>query len=323
MLSYCSFIILWVISGIRYEVGTDFSFYYTYINVVKSIDIKNNEYGMWLLGSFINSFTNNGQVFILITSLIIIFFLFKTIEKNSTYPEISILLLFGLGFYFTSLNILRQYIALSIVFYSLKYLFDKKYWRYSFLILLATMFHYSAIIAFGLIIVTKIQKQSIVNRILTILAFVCFLAFYNKILLFLIPSQYSGYEDSEFLNKGANFIFFILYLVITIILHIFRKQLVQLNEKNEYYLFLILIGTGISLLGTQSLIIQRLASYFTISAIIILPDLIKIVKDKNLRIIAYLGIVGISFVGMYLFLSRNLGEVLPYNTFFNSLKINY
>jgi transmembrane protein EpsG len=313
--AFISFLILWVISGIRYGVGTDFYDYYTYLSRIDIVDIRNNEFGIWLLGSIVNNFTNDGQMFIFITSFIITFFIFYTIYKNSAYPEVSILLFFGLGMYFTSLNIIRQYLAISIVFYSINFLFNKKIFIYIISVLIATMFHFSAIIALVFIVITKLRKSPLMSRLSIFLALMSVLLFYDKVLVFFIPDQYNDYVNTRYINEGSNYIFFILYLLITIVLHIFRKQLIILDSKNEYYLILLFIGMGITLLGTQSLIINRFANYFTVISILVLVDLIKIVKEKNLRVITYLGLVSISLLGMYLFMNRNLGGVLPYKTF--------
>ncbi|GAA0606388.1 hypothetical protein GCM10009001_24530 [Virgibacillus siamensis] len=317
LLAIFSFLILWITAAVRFNVGTDFLNYYSYINRLDSIEVKNNEYGMWILVHLIKIFTHEGQFFIVLTSFIITFFIFYTIYKRSSYPELSILMLFGLGFYFNSLNAIRQYIAISIIFYSVQYLFKAKVKFYVFSVFVAMMFHFSSIVTLIFMPLTRFKHFTIKIRFMVILGFMLILIFYNRILIYIIPDQYSFYLDTRFTEEGANYIFLILYLLITIVLYTFKRKLIYENSKNEYYMFIILIGTGVSLLATQSLIFMRIASYFTIFSILVLPDLVKIVKDKNLRFITYFGLICISLLGMLLFLNQNLSEVLPYKTFFS------
>lgn len=311
-----SFLFLWIISAFRYNVGTDFFYYYTYINRIENIQVNDNEYGTYLLGQLVALFTNEGQIFIAVTSFIIIFLIFKTIYKESSHPELSILLFLGLGYYFTSLNILQQYIALSIVFYSVRYLFEKKTIYFVVAIVVASLFHFSAIIGILYLFIVKIYKKNFLSNIFIVAGFFIVIIFYESIIPLLIPNQYSMYQSTNFVNEGANIAFFIIYLLITLVIYFFRKELTAINNKNEYYLVFILIGTGFTLLGTQSLIIMRVADYFTIFTILILPDLIKIVKDVNMKAVLYLSLLSLSLCGIFIFLKRNLGEVVPYNFFF-------
>jgi len=64
-----------------------------------------------------------------------------------------VLLLFYLVFYNHSLNIMRQYMAMAIVFAALADIPQKKYIRYSIAVVIAMMFHTSALLGFGAIVI--------------------------------------------------------------------------------------------------------------------------------------------------------------------------
>lgn len=64
-----------------------------------------------------------------------------------------VLLLFYFAFYNHSLNVMRQYMALSIAFVFLADLLEKKYLRYCIGVVIATMFHTSGFIAVGLLVI--------------------------------------------------------------------------------------------------------------------------------------------------------------------------
>lgn len=311
-----SFLTVWIISAIRYGVGTDFFYYYNFIKQLETVQIRNSEYGFKLIGLLIKSFSNNGQLLIIICSFVTIFLVYKVILKETTYPELSILLFFGLGYYFNSLNIIRQYLAISLVFYASGYLLNKRKVFFLLLMILASLFHYSALVALLLIVTFKLKDTKFLNTKFIILGFICIFIFYDNFIgIALSFGDYSIYKNTRYIIEGANPIFFFIYFSITIVLTIFKTKIVRLNIKNEIYFLYILIGTGILLLGTKSLLLTRLSEYFTIFTLLILPDLIRISENRYLKAIMYIGMVIICFVGLYLFLSKNLGGVLPYRTF--------
>lgn len=312
-----SFLVLWLVSALRYRVGTDFYNYYIYFNRIHIAEVRNNEYGIWIVGSIIKFFTSNGQFFIGACSLITIVLIYMTINKNSLLPELSIILFISFGFYFTSFNIIRQYIALSIVFYAVQLLFQNKGVYFILLIFLASFFHYSAILCLAIFIIYKLQQNNITLRNLVVVGTVFCYFLYDIIIKNIFLGDYQIYNNTKYLNEGASITFFIVNLIIITILLFMYNKLIIYNPNNQLYIILILIGTGISLLGTKSLIINRVSEYFSIYTILVLPDVVGILKDKHLKIMGYVGLIIFSILGFYLYLSRNLGGVLPYHMIFN------
>lgn len=63
-------------------------------------------------------------------------------------PVLALFYLFATGFFFQEANLVRQYIAAAIFILAIPFLMDRKYLKYSLLILLASLFHTSSIILF-------------------------------------------------------------------------------------------------------------------------------------------------------------------------------
>lgn len=322
ILSYFLLIIslstLWVVAAFRFNVGSDFNSYYYYLQKLKigSIDFNFTEYGLIILAKIISVFTTEGQYLIGVTSLIIIFLIFLTIKKYSRYPEISILLLCGLGFYFTSLNIVRQYIALAIVFYAVKFLLEKQNKKFVIYVIFASLFHITALNSLLFLLIYNLKKSNLKNRLIISVSFITLLIFYEFFLDLVLIGSYSEYSSTRFITEGANLIFFIIYISIFLVLNLFKEELKASDANNEFFLLMIFVGALISLLSTNSLILMRIAEYYTIFNIIVLANFIEIIRSKYLRVIVYGAIVSVSFLGMWIFLSQNLGNVLPY-TFLN------
>ena len=69
---------------------------------------------------------------------------------NKRYPIWLGMLVFYMLFYNTSLNMMRQWIAMSILFYGLCYLLEHKKKKYFIVVIAACLFHTSALVGFAI-----------------------------------------------------------------------------------------------------------------------------------------------------------------------------
>ena len=143
------------ISAFRYDVGTDYFYRYApnYITIANGGDIKNLEFTFKILIKVCSFFTDSYVSLFFVTSAIIIIPIFYIIYKKSKYPLLSIILFIIGGFFFDSLNLVRQYISIVIILCSHSYLLDKKYFKWILCILFATLFHKSALIGLLLFLI--------------------------------------------------------------------------------------------------------------------------------------------------------------------------
>ena len=134
----------------------------------------NFEKGYLLLIYVVSRVTLNPRVFMLLVGIFIyaslLHFIIRTSQKLS-YPELlsknivlAIILFVICGTFFSSTNLQRQYIAISIILFSHEYLFEKKYLKYYLLVLLAAQFHHSSLICclLPLLHYVKISHKSII-----------------------------------------------------------------------------------------------------------------------------------------------------------------
>jgi len=149
LLSYFLYFIagmfLWIINAFRYGVGTDFFNYYNSINQLDIKNVKNFEYVFYFIKVFSKNIADNGQFFIALTAFLTIFYLCLAIYKLSPYPEMSIMVFLGLGHYFSSFNVMRQYLAISLILYALSLFYSGKKKRSIFFLILPVFIHFSSI----------------------------------------------------------------------------------------------------------------------------------------------------------------------------------
>jgi hypothetical protein len=94
--------------------------------------------------------TANRYIFILITTLIIYTLLFISIRRYTENSAFALILFMGLMFFFT-FTYLRQIMGVGIAWLSIKYVYEKKLWKFLGVMAIATLFHNSAIILVPLI----------------------------------------------------------------------------------------------------------------------------------------------------------------------------
>ncbi len=145
--SFIAGIPMMVLPACQYGVGCD---YWSYVDIYQS-----GEFGKEIVWGLINNifikFDFSPQSIFIFSSIIMIELYVYAICENSKIPEMSVLLFFFVGYYvFHVFGILREGIAVAIMFYS--YVYVKKRDLIKFLIcnLVAFGFHYTAILAMPL-----------------------------------------------------------------------------------------------------------------------------------------------------------------------------
>ncbi len=144
---------------LRYKVGIDFEFYLEWAEQIKAapnlqsaLTIADVEasfvvlmYGSYrLFGTAMAGFAFYG----LFTQLFMVLGIWSFRKKAS--PTIS-LLIYLTTFYLRTYNIMRQALAVAIVFFALQYLLNKQYKKYILYVLIAMLFHTTAITALVLL----------------------------------------------------------------------------------------------------------------------------------------------------------------------------
>ena len=108
-------------------------------------NLYRTEPGYNLYNVLIGLFTRNRYIFIFITTIIIYALLFVSFKRYMENYPYAVLLFMGLWFFFT-FTYLRQVLGVSIAWLSIQYIVDRKRWRFLGVLLIAMLFHNSAII---------------------------------------------------------------------------------------------------------------------------------------------------------------------------------
>ena len=132
------------IAGFRYMIGWDFESYLNMFSHPEGFELL-LEPAIML---FINVLNNMGfayQALFLLHSLLTLFFIYRGCVYYTEKPALPLVMYALLPmFYWSSLGIIRQALAISILFWGSKYIVEHKFVRYAIVVAVATTVHYSA-----------------------------------------------------------------------------------------------------------------------------------------------------------------------------------
>lgn len=169
------------------------------------------ELGYYYFIKLIGCFTDNPQIFLLITALASLIGIFDLIWQNSNSPVLSLFFYMTLGNFFFVLTGIRQAIAMSICMLAVRFIQKRKLIWYVLLIWVAAQFHHSAYIFIVMYFlgVRKVNTISLfTNIVITIAAYFS----YEKLLG--VANDILGY-DYGVEETGNGFVFFTILLIIS------------------------------------------------------------------------------------------------------------
>ena len=322
---YCmmilAFLPMFLIAAIRYEVGTDWPIYFDYYKMINAGTKSFSEPLFNLMNKLVFRTVGDFQGLIVLVAFLSYFFLFKAMDEQSICLPLSLLIFFISSSYFASMNQLRQAIAMPIMLYAYKYIRDKKFFRYLFWCIVASLIHISS--AVYLILYFWAQFKPTFRRYVTIFG-ICLVMLPVLHLLaetFIRFSKYAWYFSSVF-NSGStenNFylVGFLFQLPTLVIFAYYRFTSEEVDPSYDGMLncyFLSVIALLFTPVLTQVL---RVSQCFAYCQILLVPRTINREKNPTRRIVLYFLIFGLYTVKL-LYDTYYLGwnGVVPYQTIF-------
>ena len=331
-----SFMIMLVFLGFRnFGIGIDdYSYKNIFFNVkeyglIKFFLQSTIEPGFLLLNYIVGIFSNNFNIIIFISSLIILFFIYKTLyffkENISLFFSVFI---FGTMFLPYCFGIIRLSMAFSICFYSLIFFLNKERKKFNIFVLLASSFHYSALVflLLNFIINKNITKTYILRRFYFFIILIIPLAiiFISKSVVPLLGIRYSNY-----IIKGSLSISLSDFdkLPIIVLLIIFYNYICKAYENPKILIVLYSVSIIISIYSSM-INFGRVQWYFNIIICLIVPMLIKGIKKSKTR---YWNLILVPLLSVYFVIYCNKlvnpsANIVNLNNYENQLlggKYNY
>jgi hypothetical protein len=325
ILLFTSFLTMVLVAGLRsVEVGTDSQIYLSYFVRMDSFDVvlsateKTWEIGYWALNWLVLSVSQEYMALFVVIAVIVVGCYQYAILKYSSHIGISFFIFITMGFYTFFFNGARQGLACGICALAIGPLVDKNLKKYICYILVAILFHKTAIVMVPVYFLVSKSNSLKINFLYGSIGVVTALLM-QEIVAF--GSQYDErYLSYATAGEGGGYLTVAFTCFLTVFFLAFKRLVRYERERYDLFLNMFVFGTIISLVSVVLRInpsgIVRLSFYFNISVIFLFPIVYKNIEDISAKLFFSFSLVsGLLFY--FLLALERFGNLTPYT--FNPL----
>lgn len=259
----------------------------------------------YLFGRVLSALGANYRVWLAIMAAFFLLAVSRLILKYSKEPFMSFLLFVTLGYFFFSLTGIRQALAMAVTMFAYKYLNERKLAPFIILVLIASLFHSSALVflfAYPVMSLKKIGWKQVLAIILALFS-AYFLSAQFKMLIALL-----GWSDSVSLASESNATLtisgFLIQLAIFLFCMYFRKTLLAEDKKASVLYNLLFMGVAAQAFAVVVAESFRVSLYFSIYSIILLPNAVLSEENNQTKVLAYTGTLGVVLIYLFAYYLR-------------------
>lgn len=304
------------LTGFRYGVGQDY--FYTYVpyfqRVYYGMGQGDLEFGFYALNQIVAWFTNDPTPVFFVCSLIFFICTYMAVFRESESPIFSIFLIFGMSFLFIFMNAMRQMVAVSILLFSLRYIENHKPIPFVISLLIASLFHSSAVI-FAVAYFFPKLKINLFGGLVAVVVVFLFRSQIADVVNYVISlTSYAGYIGSVFDTKEAgNVIMAMNVIVLLFSLLIPYLEKTEMDKKYRLLVWCQMIATIVAILSGYIPLSQRIRWIFSLSSIVLLPLAVQKISSPQLRLLVQAAVVVLYVVYIYITIGLwNGNNVVPY-----------
>ncbi len=208
--------------------------------------------------------------FIMVSSVITIFSFMLLFYNYSANYALSVFLFFTMGIYVSTMNGIRQYIAVGIILLGAKYMFSPRktdFFKLLILIIIASLFHSSAIIMIPVYFLCRRKAWSapaLISVFISVAGLIFVSMFLPSFLSILEDTSYSGYAGDWFTSgqeSGTGLMRVIFNCIPTVLAAFFSRQIRQYGPVADILINISLVHSGIYILALYNWIFARFAFY--------------------------------------------------------------
>ena len=279
---------------------------------------------LYMILTFLAAKLGSIQIVHFLNELVIVTMVYLAIweEREDIYCDVAVAV-FSLVFYGQTLNTVRQNMAMAVVLYGFTQLQKGKRLRFYLLVLLATGFHSSAIIAVALDLLYTVSKLNWAKKVRVVFALLAILAsvFYAPLcktivsaMSFLpqryISDKYLFREEYNISSCGLGLwgLAFIASLV----------YLYQKKKDAEFWFYIQTLCLCSVFVAANALFVNRIFWYFEYTTILFYSKKNFMPISKRIQYVEYgfmVGVMLLYFGILEIFL--NIGGIYPYTFFWN------
>lgn len=303
------------------DVGRDTSMYYRLFGYMQSMSSLKEAFSSWMLGGVEPGYAvmeyffakySNFQMMLFVAALFSIVPTMVVIYKYSTDYYMSLFLYIAFGFFSFAMNPIRQAIAIGICMIAFIFAKEKKLLPYLGMIVLACLFHTSAIVFLPTYWLSKIKYNK-----KTLVVYVMLLAIANlfKGQFFRFINLFSRQEYTSTGDAGGTrmYLFMLASMLLMIIYH--NKFIEKDKETNTQLMCMFAISTLIWPIASANAAVFRLYYYYQIFMVFCIPSFIASLgrKVEKLAFKTFFVVIGCYFLQAYII--NGALKYSPYTSF--------
>lgn len=230
-----------------------------------------------------------------------------------------------MAFFFMSMNATRQFVSIAIVFYSTKYLINRKYLSYILGIIIAMLFHRSACVGVVFFVIELLNWKSLLKKQKRLFSaiFLC-----SPAIIYLViqsMSKYERYLRNSSVDIGlmvfVKILFFIASIVFLFVLkgnadYLYEEKTKNVKDKGSLLLVCIsyFVGLCFCLMSYILPALNRIGWYFLIFEGVYLGMLVKSKNPLNKMAFIYVVTIVMGYAFIYSMTNNSQGT-MPYMFF--------
>lgn len=279
---FLSFGQLYLLTTFRLGIGYDYNMYAQAFIDLQTQDFWNFTYYDWeygfilltkLLGMILPSYTSYYAIIALITLIPVAIFIYQNTEKVwlGTFMYINFFL------FFMQMNFIRQAIAVSITLFAWQFIRKKKFFKFTLVILIASLFHTTVLVMIPFYFITKLRptgKQVIFYGYALTVFYFSSMGIINLV----TKVFHQEYNNTQFILEGISLIYTVVPIIILIFTMINAEKILKINPDNRYVISMVFAGTFFMIIMARHSILERFSYYFFIYIALLVPELISSVE---------------------------------------------
>lgn len=308
------------ISGFRDMIGGSDVYIYGEVFEVPMLQLfsfDKFEKGFLLYYAFLKQFSDDRYFLFIMTALIMALLHFRAIKRHSPLVYFS-LFIFFCKFFLLSFIYLRQGLAMGVLWLTIPYIKEKKYFRFFALAFMAYFFHKSALIFSPIIFFAHYKFKSFQFFIITVVLILIIISPLGMVLNSFFSDQFEDNKLDAYLSlsSGINYFYLIEILLLSILAINFRNQFYE--TKFTTIVFNGLIGyIFVLIIGLTNATFVRFSWYYLIFPILAMPQIyIYIKEDRQKRLFKNFIFLYSSLLFFNFLINFDNGDLMPYKSIF-------
>lgn len=318
-------IILILISGLRHGIGDTPFYKHSYTLLAQNPDSfkMEGDFALNLISLFLINFTSDPQALIFVAALITNLLNVIMFNKYRTYLELQVYVYITSGYYFVTMNGIRQCIAAALLFTCTPLIMKGKFFPYCICVLLISKFHQSALALIPIYFVVREEawsKRMMQFMAIALVGIICYQVLSPLLFKALEDTTYGQYGSST--EGGSSLMRTIVNAVPVVLAYLKRKELADNWPIKDVFVNMSIINLIFVALGMFNWIFNRFTLYLQLYNFVLIPAIIKNgCKGKERRVI-YFAVIVCYFIFMYY--EQVMGMGMKYTTnYFDINKIFY